>query len=1332
MTRLHRCTIAALLVLALSWSSTNPLPSAAAGAGPGRPLPDNAAYQGLPFSQSWSDTGLITADDDWSAVLGVVGYRGDGLTGSTGTDPQTILADGTSTPVDVNANQTNPNTYSTGGVTEFDLADDVVALTGSGTADAPFLLIFLNTSGRMNVRVRYNLRDLDGSADDALQPVALHYRVGATGDFTNVPSAFVADATTGPSLATLVTPVDVTLPAEANDRAQVQVRIMTTNAVGNDEWVGVDDLLVSGTAIGETAPSVSDTVPPDGGTHVAPGANVQVTFSEPVNVAAGWYSINCGQSGSHPAATAGGPSVFTLDPDADFNPGEGCTVTIHAASVTDQDGDDPPDAMAADHIFGFTVADYAVCAAELFISEYIEGAGNDKAIEIVNPTYVAADLAGYSLRIYANGSTSPSTIGLAGTLAPGDVWLVCNSAASFAGLCDLTTGSLSFNGDDAVALAAGGANVDVIGRVGERPDPEWGSGTTSTADNTLRRKSRVRAGDADGGDPFDPAFEWDGYLSGTIDGLGAHSWDCDEHEPAVAGTQPANLAGDVAPDASITVRFDEPVAVSGAWFTLDCAGSGSHSAAVTGGPQSFILDPAADFVQCEQCTVRILQAGVGDLDGEDPPDTPAADYRFDFTTACGCTSIPQLQGFGAISPCRDRSPGVTGCVTGVAADGFYLQANPGDGADGTSDAIYVYMFNGWLNLQGLAAGYEATATGGTVEEFYGATELYHPSSVSRGGACTLPGPVDVWQIQSLGDADPTLYENTEFMRVRMDVDGQVQGPTRRYESRFAHDDPEIGFVPWPLYGSLPHSPRLFEDDYAGYGSLNFLSGACNKDLPDVDFGDRIQATGLVGIMGYHFDKWQLVVDELLTQSLSVTDDPDVADVEAPLAPTEFALCTFNVENLFDHIDDGDGDVGDWSPTTQAEYEAMVQKRAQTIAVDLQRCSVVAVQEMEGKDPVWDELEARIESAAGGAVDYEWDHYESMDGRDITVGVFYDAGRVSLLDSTQRQGCSALNYGVGYSSVQGTRTVPNPCAGGTYPLFSRPPYVGRFRAAAGPEFLILVNHLKSKAGSDACLIADCTDWREDQAGWLAILASDYTATIPNLAIAGDLNDRPGSSPIAVLDNATTADGQRLVNVLSAHVPLADRYTYIFSGESGILDYIYLSAAFDLYHVASSPMHINADFPEVPALASDNCAGGTCTFGGGPDDTTSRHASDHDPVFTRLSNDPTAVVLLRFEASAQGTGVLLTWETATEVDNLGFNLYRAASPDAAPRRLNETLIPGQAPGSPLGAVYTWLDAGLLPGETGYYWLDDVDVYGRATRHGPLGARAGYRLYLPLAGR
>jgi hypothetical protein len=211
----------------------------------------STAPQTLPFSQNWSNIGLLTTNDDWSGVAGIVGYRGDDLTTSTATDPSTILADGSATPIDLIANQSNPNTQTAGGIAEFEITDPVVALQGSGTADAPHIVIYLNTAGQSNIRFQCNLRDVDGASDDAVQPIAVQYRVGGTGDYANVPNGFFPDVTTG-GTAVQVTAVDLTLPSNANNQDLVEIRVMTTNAIGSDEWVGIDDISVTA---GEAPPA---------------------------------------------------------------------------------------------------------------------------------------------------------------------------------------------------------------------------------------------------------------------------------------------------------------------------------------------------------------------------------------------------------------------------------------------------------------------------------------------------------------------------------------------------------------------------------------------------------------------------------------------------------------------------------------------------------------------------------------------------------------------------------------------------------------------------------------------------------------------------------------------------------------------------------------------------------------------------------------------------------------------------------------------------------------------------------------------------------------------
>ncbi len=245
--------------------------------------------QTLPFSQGWANASLITTSDDWSGVAGIEGFRGDSLTASNDVDPQTVVAADDPGVLDVNANQTNPNTFATGGVAEFAITDPVVALQGSGTADAPYLRFYLNTTGQSGITVKYNLRDIDGSTDNAAQQVALQYRIGSSGNFTNVPAAYIADATTGPSLATLVTSVCAVLPAAANNQSLVQVRVITTNAAGNDEWVGIDDIQVNAGGCGLSL-SINDVAVTEGDAGTAT-ASFTVSLTSPAPVGGVTFDI---------------------------------------------------------------------------------------------------------------------------------------------------------------------------------------------------------------------------------------------------------------------------------------------------------------------------------------------------------------------------------------------------------------------------------------------------------------------------------------------------------------------------------------------------------------------------------------------------------------------------------------------------------------------------------------------------------------------------------------------------------------------------------------------------------------------------------------------------------------------------------------------------------------------------------------------------------------------------------------------------------------------------------------------------------------------------------
>jgi hypothetical protein len=168
-------------------------------------------------------------------------------------------------------------------------------------------------------------------------------------------------------------------------------------------------------------------------------------------------------------------------------------------------------------------------ANDLFFSEYIEGSSNNKALEIYNGTGAAVSLTGYTVEFYFNGATTPGRqIALTGTVANDDVFVLASSSAVAAILAqaDQLDGGSFYNGDDAIVLRRNGAVVDAIGQVGFDPGTEWGTGNTSTADNTIRRRTGVCAGDTDAANAFNPATEWDGFAIDTFTGLGSHTGGC--------------------------------------------------------------------------------------------------------------------------------------------------------------------------------------------------------------------------------------------------------------------------------------------------------------------------------------------------------------------------------------------------------------------------------------------------------------------------------------------------------------------------------------------------------------------------------------------------------------------------------------------------------------------------------------------------------------------------------------------------------------------------------------------------------------------------------------
>ena len=99
-----------------------------------------------------------------------------------------------------------------------------------------------------------------------------------------------------------------------------------------------------------------------------------------------------------------------------------------------------------------------------------------------------------------------------------------------------------------------------------------------------------------------------------------------------------------------------------------------------------------------------------------------------------------------------------------------------------------------------------------------------------------------------------------------------------------------------------------------------------------------------------------------------------------------------------------------------------------------------------------------------------------------------------------------------------------------------------------------------------------------------------------------------------------------------------------------------------------------------------------------------------------NPATSVSLISFSAAGDGNAVNVAWQTAREFDNVGFHLYRAQAAGGPYTRITDKLISAN-PQQSRGGYYSYLDANVSVGQLYYYKLEDIDVFGKHTLHGPV---------------
>ena len=577
-----------------------------------------------------------------------------------------------------------------------------------------------------------------------------------------------------------------------------------------------------------------------------------------------------------------------------------------------------------------------------------------------------------------------------------------------------------------------------------------------------------------------------------------------------------------------------------------------------------------------------------------PANTPVAGG----TIAAGePVPIYEIQGANARAALAGQTLTTTGVVTALAGRDFWLQDPQGDADPQTSDGILVDLpGNSSLPVVDIGDAVELTAV--VDEQQFGEalprTRLTGVSALTVvATGMPLPAPVALTDLpdESLVDAID-FWERLEGMRVSL-TNGVIVAPTSRF-GEFAAITPSDARA---RSGYLPTSDvlrlRPLGDNVVDYNPERILiDDATLQTPPQVAPGDRVRQ--LVGVVDYTFGNYKLQPTTLELDIAPVPAAP-VSD-RGPAGRGATRITSWNVENLFDLQDEPGKDDGTSTPSAAA-LETQLAKLALALRVELELPAVLIVQEIENT-AILQALGDRVNAAVGTA--YTATSFETSDGRGIEVGFLWDAERVELLEVFQLAG-PAVSAAFGPQSASP----------------GREPLVGRFRIG-GAELTLIGNHFKSKGGDGALFGATQPPVRvtevQRKAQARAVrayvdqrLASDPAAL---LMVAGDLNDfpfgEPGEGedhPLAILEGAGRADVP-LYNLI--RLERADqRYTFVFDGNSQVLDHMLVSPALLKRLRGVDILHFNAGWPVALGEVADSPL----------------RAADHDAVEGRFRFGPT---------------------------------------------------------------------------------------------------------------
>jgi len=821
-------------------------------------------------------------------------------------------------------------------------------------------------------------------------------------------------------------------------------------------------------------------------------------------------------------------------------------------------------------------------------------------------------------------------------------------------------------------------------------------------------------------------------VTGADDGLGVDDFSLTPHTSNTISVADATVTeGDSGTTtASFAVSLSNPAPAGGVTFDVATSDGSAqapddYAAAVTGatipeGGSTYTFDVAVNG----DTTVEpdeTFSVDITNVSGFDPGDTHAVGTILNDDLPPP-VPIHEIQGATHVSPFAGQRPRVLGVVTGRSTNGFWMQDPSPDSDPATSEGIFAFTGSSPAVAVGDSVRVQATVQefrpGGSSTGNLTTTELSgSPSVTVLSSGNPLPDPVvlgtggrippdDVIEddatgnVETSGVFDPAqdgldFYESLEGMRVQLN-DAVAVGPTATtFGETVVIGDNCANASARTFRGGLLLRP---EDGNPERVTLDNLLAP----LPNVNVGDHYSAS-IVGVMDYNFGNPFV---EVTTPGLTAIHDGVTRETTDSVAPGELAVATFNFENL--------------APTNpQSKFDSL----ASLIVNNLRSPDLIAGEEVQDNNGATDNgvvdasqtlsrLVAAIEAAGGPT--YAWRQIDPVNDQDggepggniRQVFLFRTDRGLSFVD---RPGGDSTTPNAVTGSGSSTQLLYSPgriAPGEAAWSSSRKPLAAEF-SYRGHKVFAIVNHFNSKGGDDPMRgrfqppSRSSEVQRHLQAHLVADFVSEISSADPSASVVvlGDLNDFEFSDTVGILEAAGLHD-------LMDTLPLNQRYSYDFEGNSQVLDHILFSGPLFARPLVFDPVHVNAEFFD--------------------------QASDHDPSVVRVFlNEPPSVAAGGPYSVSEGSSTTLT---ATGSDPEAGSLSYAWDLDGngtfETSGQSASFSADDGPASPLVRVQVTDDIGLT--STDQVAVSVLNVAPTASFGAPATSFAGFPFTLSVTGQ